>query len=221
MDVYVLICEQLSANRFERLRTQDASRGSLGGWLAVVARHAVVDWIRSRKGRRRLFQAVKDLEPQDQQIFEMYYWENHTPSEIAELLAPPDKRADLAAVFESLERIQVALSARSRAELLALAARSQAPVPLEESLAADRLADPRSDLEGAARVAQMNAGLEGALGRLPAEDAAIVRLKYVEGLSLRDIERALGISTLSAKRVDEILGRLRASLEELGVGALP
>src|SRR6266567_4642593 len=58
MEVYVLVCGQLSARGFERLKSQDAARGSIGGWLAVLTRHAIVDWVRSRKGRRRLFQAV-------------------------------------------------------------------------------------------------------------------------------------------------------------------
>src|SRR5208282_5318471 len=119
MDVYVQICEQLSARGFERLKKQDASRGTLGGWLAVIARHAIVDWIRSRKGRRRLFQAVKDLSALEQRIFEMYYWDGWTPSEIAERLASEQcQRADLAAVLDALERIQAALTGRHRAELL-------------------------------------------------------------------------------------------------------
>src|ERR1700747_2011071 len=83
MEVYVLICERLSERRFERLKTQDAARGSIGGWLAVLARHAAVDWIRSRKGRRRLFQAVRNLSPLDQRVFEHYYWDERTPGEIA------------------------------------------------------------------------------------------------------------------------------------------
>ena len=95
MDVYVYLCEQLSSRNFERLRQQDPSRGSIGGWLAVLTRHAVVDWIRSRKGRRRLFGIVKKLSPLDQRIFELYYWEDRTPTEIAETLAAEHNRCDL------------------------------------------------------------------------------------------------------------------------------
>ena len=87
MDVYVLICEQLSAEGCERLKSHDGARGSIGGWLAVVARNAVVDWIRSRKGRRRLFHAVKGLSRMDQRVFELYYWDERTLTEMSEILS--------------------------------------------------------------------------------------------------------------------------------------
>jgi len=220
MEVYVLVCEQLSADGCARLRSQDVTRGSLGGWLTVVARHAVVDWVRSRKGRRRLFQAVQDLSPLDQRVFELYYWDERTPSEIAELrAADTGGRADLPAVFDALERVQGALTARHRAELLALAVRSKAPAPLEESDAAQRAIDPSRSPEAVIHAAQLRSRLEAALAQLAPEDAAIVRLKYIEGLTTGAIERALGIGGLGPRQLQEILARLRAALEELGVDA--
>jgi DNA-directed RNA polymerase specialized sigma24 family protein len=220
MEIYVLMCEQVSARNFERLRSQDAARGSIGGWLAVVARHTIVDWVRSRKGRRRLFQAVEDLPRADQRVFELYCWEERTPSEIAEVVAQETgERPDLAAVLDALERIQAVLSDRHRAELIAMAVRAKAPIPIDDTDVADRVPDRRSDPEQEFRSADLNAKLESALARLPAEEAAIVRLKYIEGLATRDVELAVGVSGLTARRLQEILARLRSSLEELGVGS--
>ena len=199
MEVYVLICERLSERRFERLRGQDAARGSIGGWLAVIARHAAVDWLRSRKGRRRIFQSVRSLEPFDQRAFELYYWDERSPAEIAGLL-----RRDLPDVFEALDRIQSALSARHRAELLSMAMRSKAPVALDETDAAETIADPRANPEAGAR-------LESVLRRLSKEDAAIVRLKYIEGLTDAEIERAIGLN-VTAARTTSILSQLRLLL---------
>jgi DNA-directed RNA polymerase specialized sigma24 family protein len=62
MEVYTLVCERLTADSCARLRRRDSSKGGLGAWLAVVVRHAVVDWVRQRAGRRRLFGAVRRLE---------------------------------------------------------------------------------------------------------------------------------------------------------------
>jgi len=218
MEIYVLTCEQLSARGFERLKGQDAARGSIGGWLAVVTRHAVVDWVRSRKGRRRLFQAVRNLPRSDQRVFELYYWEDRAPGEIAEVLRQETGApVSLAEVFTALERVQSTLSDRHRAELLALSVRAKAPVALEDSDAPYRLPDPHGDPELDLRVLQVNARLETALSRLPPDDAAIVRLKFVEGLTNRSIEHAIGISALTAARVQDILARLRALLLELGV----
>ncbi len=218
MDVYVHLCDQLTAREFAKLKSQDASRGSIGGWLAVVARHAVVDWIRSRKGRRRLFAAVKELSSFDQRVFEMYYWDNYTPGEIVELLR--QGRAGLTAVFDALERIHNTLSGRHRAELLALAARSRTPVAIHDSPEAERIPDSRGDPEAALRIQQTEEILESALGRLAPIDAAIIRLKYLEGLTPSDIQHALGLTGLSSRRMDDILARLRAALSDLASGQL-
>jgi DNA-directed RNA polymerase specialized sigma24 family protein len=217
MDVYVSICEHLSANRCERLKSHDA-RAPIGGWLAAVARNAVCDWIRSQKGRRRLFHAVQDLQRFDQRVFELFYWDERSLIEISELVAQETcAAADLAGVAEAMERVQQALNTRHRAELLALAVRSKPPLAIDETDAADRVPDARIDPETSVRAAQLNALLEAALARIPAEDAAIVRLKYVEGLAHSDIERGLGL-TLSPRRLQDVLSRLRTTLAALGVG---
>ena len=218
MEIYVLMCEQLSAGGYQRLKSQDAARGSLGGWLAVLIRHAIVDWVRSRKGRRRLFGVVEDLEPFDRFVFESFYWNGWSLSEIVELLPQQTgERTDLTSVMEAIQRVQSVLSDRHRAELLALAARSRAAVPIDETDAADRVVDPQGDPDVALRIRRLNAGLETALAALPAEDASIVRLKYVEGLSNADVARALGIEGLTPPRVREILARLREALVSAGV----
>jgi DNA-directed RNA polymerase specialized sigma24 family protein len=213
MEVYVLLCEQLSARGFERLRTQSAARGSLGGWLTVVVRHTIVDWVRSRKGRRRLFQSVQALPALERRVFELYYWDERSPSEIAETIAAETGgEPDLARVFGALEAIHAVLTERHRADLCAMAARSKAPAPIDDLDVADRTPDAAPDAEASLRVRELNDALEHALARLPAEDAAIVRLKYVEGLSTPDVERALGIRGLTRVRVDGILASLRQAL---------
>jgi DNA-directed RNA polymerase specialized sigma24 family protein len=212
MEVYVLLCEQLSARGFERLRTQDAARGSFGGWLAVVIRHTIVDWVRSQRGRRRLFHAVQDLPPFERRVFELYYWDERTPSEIAGALAAErGAEPDLSRVFGALEALHGVLNDRHRAELLAMAARSKTPAPLEDAIV-EGLPDGAPGPEVALRERELRGALEAALARLPAEDAAIVRLKYEEGLSAGEIEHALGIRGITRARVDGILAALRAAL---------
>lgn len=218
MEVYVLLCEQLSARGFERLKRQDAARGSLGGWLAVVVRHTIVDWVRSRRGRRRLFHAVRELSEFDRLVFEQFYWDERSPAEIAEALAAgTGSRADMGAVFDALGRIHAALTERHRAELLALAVRARPAIPLGDTDLAERLEDPAGDPEVVSRVARMNAAFDAALTRLPSEDAAIVRLKFIEGLSNADVERALGIRGVTMRRLQLILESLRQALQSVGV----
>ena len=220
MDVYVNVCEQLSARNCERLKSQDAGRGSIGGWLAVVTRNAVIDWIRSRKGRRRLAESVKSLPEYDQRVFELHYWEGYSPSEITELLPQPEGvRPAFIAVLESLERIQARLTERHRAELMTAHMRSQPALPIDETGAEDRIVDERAAPDVAIRIRHLNKSVQLALKRVPAEDAAIVCMHYFGGLSIADVAHALGLPSITQGRMKGILEKLRVALTECGVTA--
>jgi len=220
MDVYLMVCARLSEDGCARLKAQDAARGSLGGYLAVACRHAVVDWVRSRLGRRRFFKSVAALPEADQRVFELFYWERRTPSEMAEILrVERSAPVDLTDVLEALARVDAALTDRQRTELLAMCGRTTAPGSIEGGAAHDLAADALSDPARRAHVADMNARLEAALRQLPSEEAAIVRLKFVEGLSDGDIARALALDTPPSARIQGILARLQATLAAAGVRA--
>jgi DNA-directed RNA polymerase specialized sigma24 family protein len=219
MEVYVRTCEHLSADECARLRRHDPAKGPLAAWLTVVVRRVVVDWVRSRKGRRRAFQSILSLGPGDRQIFELYYWRGHSPAEIAELVSSGGaSRATLADVLEALERIENALSERQRAELLSMAARVRDPESLEDEQG--RSLDPpdeRQDPEFEVRVKQTGEALQAALRELPPEDALLVSLRYLDGLSQAQVERALPRKPAGPDRMRGVLARLRALLTQRGV----
>jgi RNA polymerase sigma factor (sigma-70 family) len=219
-DVYVRVCERLAANECARLRRHDPRQGALGAWLTVIVRHAVVDWVRSRAGRRRLFGAIKRLGPIDQRVFELHYWEQHRATELVELLrAEGHSAVSLPAVLQSLLRIHEAMSDRHRAELLALAARTRPAVSLDDDLAREPAdAAPMADPEQRLRASELNAQFASALAALPAEDAAIVRLTFVQGWSRARVQRALHIDRLGPERITSILETLRRLLAERGLG---
>jgi DNA-directed RNA polymerase specialized sigma24 family protein len=214
MEVYVLTCERLAERRCERLRNHDPTRGGFAAWLPAVVRNVAVDWIRSRAGRRRLFESIRGLSTGDQLIFQLHYWEDMSPTEIAAKLSTTRRDATLSDVFEALERIERALTARQRAELAAWTTRSRAPVPLESGDGSEPIpvaaSDP--DPEEQLATASLNQRLADALRRLPRDDAAIVRLKFVQGLSNRDIEGALRTRGVTSTRIADILARLRLVL---------
>jgi DNA-directed RNA polymerase specialized sigma24 family protein len=192
----------------------------MAAWLTVVVRHAVVDWVRSRAGRRRLFRVIRDLDPLARRVFELYYWDGHRAPEIAEMLSvQPGPRADLAAVLDALERIQSVLTDRHRGELMSLVARSGSAVNvdvLDDTPAAslDRGSDPEARLQWL----ELEAALAAALAELPAEDAAIARLLFVQGWGREDVRRALHLDGLSRHRVSGIVERLRSALVARGIG---
>jgi len=97
--------------------------------------------------------------------------------------------------------------------------RSRSPEALDEADLADRIVDPGLDPETGARIAELNERFESALRRLSTDEAAILRLKFVEGLTNAQIEKALGISRITTSDVSAALGRLRSLLEIEGVDA--
>ena len=222
MEIYVLACERLSEHDYAPLRRRDPAKGSLAGWLAVVVRRVAVDWVRSRSGRRRLFGVVRRLGRFEQRVFELYYWDGRLPTEIGHLLAAETGRpASIADVLDALAQIDAVLSERHRSELLSLAARRRRPVSLEtddEEMAIDPPADA-PDPESALQIRELERRLADALAALPTEDAAIVSLKYVEGLTRPQIQRLLRLPDLSEHRIRAIVGKLRALLSGAGVGA--
>ena len=214
MDVYVRTCERLAERGCERLRRHDPSRGEYAGWLAAVVRHVIVDWVRSRAGRRRLFGVIKALDPAAQRVFELYYWEDRTPTEIAGIMRSADPAIDLTAVFDALERVDRVLTDRHRSELLSMAARARSAGSLDaDPERAAEIPDPsQATPESVMTAREVDARFASALASLPAEDAAIVRLRFVQGLTLRQVEEALHIDRLAPSRVRDILDRMRALL---------
>jgi len=213
MDIYTRVCDRLSADGCARIRRRRP--GSIEGWLAVVVRHAAVDWVRSRTGRRRLFGVIQQLAAFDQRVFELFYWQDLSVPEIAARLESEQQDiVSLAKVFDAMTRINRVLTERHRSELLSWVARSHAMEGLEDSNGVLRTDAPTEapnpeDIAAAAESAQR---LEEALRSLPAEDAAIVRLHFTEGLSLTQVRHLLRLDELSDGRVTAILGRLREVL---------
>jgi DNA-directed RNA polymerase specialized sigma24 family protein len=222
MEVYVRACEHLSADDCARLRRHDPAKGTLRAWLVQVVRNVLVDWIRSSRGRRRLFGSIRDLDPLAREVFELYYWRRHSVSEIAELARDDDGRpAGLGAVFDAMDRIEQSLSDRQRAELVSMLARAQSPAPLEdeEGGLAVEPPDPAPRPDAILVASQTRALLDGALAQLPPEDALILSLRYEAGLSTAEVQRALHLERLGPERLRAILGRVRDLLAAQGLRA--
>jgi RNA polymerase sigma factor (sigma-70 family) len=219
-DVYVRVCERLAEDRCRRLRRFDPGRGPLVAWLTVVVRRVVVDWVRERAGRRRLFGSVRELDALTRRVFELYYWEQARVSEIVVRLRSemPDEAVDSGRVLDALSRVDRALSDRQRRELVSQLARARMPSALDAADADEPVA-AGADPESEAAVRELDERFAAALAQLPAEDAAILRLTYVQGWSLAVVRRALHLDELAGDRIERILAELRERLARVGIGA--
>lgn len=223
MEIYVLACERLAADDCARLRRHDPGRGALGAWLSVLVRNVVVDWVRSRAGRRRLFKSIKGLPPLEQRVFELFYWEHLSPAEMVEMLADAGAPS-LVEVLGALDRVQAALTQRQRADLLAMSARGAKPVsldaPADETDGPLDFVDPSANPEEQAQVGEITDIIDRALAALPPVEAAILRLKYMEGLTLQQIRKAVHLDQLTEANVGEMLQRFQVMLAGLGAGSM-
>jgi len=215
MDLYVFTCQRLSANGCARLKRYDPRHGAMGAWLAVVVRNATVDWVRTRAGRPRLFAAIKTLPPFDQRVFELYYWKELPLAVIAGTLAQETKAAvGVAEVLDALGRIETLLTPRHRRELLSLVTRSHRPASLtapDDEEEDGRISVPSLEAgpEDQLAARELTEAFDRALQSLQPEEGAIVRLKYVQGLSTRDVQAALHLERLTEERLRQILDKLR------------
>ena len=216
MDLYVHICERLAADDCARLRKHDPGKGALAAWLGPVVRNLLVDWVRSQKGRKRLFATIRALPDIDQRVFEHYYWRRQTPAEMADFITDASGRGiGLSAVFASLERVERALTDRQRVDLMAMTARSAAALSLEDEEGEPivPVATDEPGPEAALAGAQQREWLAAAMRQLPAEDRVILSMRFFDGLTLPEIKRALHLPALSIERVTAIIDALRRILE--------
>jgi RNA polymerase sigma factor (sigma-70 family) len=221
MELYTGACERLSADDCARLRRHDPAKGPLAAWLSAVMRNVVVDWVRSRRGRRRLFRVIRLLPELEQQVFDLFFWRDRTPTQVCEILTTRlGRTVSLARVMDALDAIERTLTERHRRELLALAARSRPPSSLDAQPepGVREPAGRHGDPERTPNILEIGRAFDRALASLPPEDAAIVRLKYVQGLSHRDIQHALHLERLTDDRVKNIVARLRNLMSQTTPG---
>lgn len=221
MEIYVHVCGRLKADDCRRIR-QYRGRG-VGGqckfstWLAAVTFNMSREWIRSARGRRRMFRAVQDLDRTDRLIFRYYFWEGYSITEITESLGSKHHvRLSPSEVMERLAAIESRLSSDHRWRLVTGLLRSVPPISLDRprQLVRDEakieVEDPRADPERDARRARARVVLKRLIDQLTRQEKRALRLKFGRGMPAHAIAEALGIRNY--KRVYEIQARALASL---------
>lgn len=223
MDIYVHVCERLAADDCRRLR-QFRGYGRNGEckfttWLAAVVYNLAREWIRTSRGRRRLFRSVRELGRTDRLVFRYYFWEGYSRDQIAMVLRSRGRRScDVADVGQRLASIERKLSRDHRWRLVTALLRSAGPMSIDQPHAVvgdgPPLEIPDVAEGGVARLhrAEARTVLRRLLDELPAQERAAVKLRFERGLTAKEVAAVLGIRNY--KRVYEIQGRALAKLEE-------
>jgi RNA polymerase sigma factor (sigma-70 family) len=230
MEIYTYVCERLAEDSCRRIRqfrgVGRTGRCKFTTWLAAVTFNLAREWIRTSKGRRRMFRAVQRLPRLERLVFRYYFWEGYSPVEIARTLSisrgMPVGAADVA---NSLSAIYRVLSRDHRWRVITRLLRESPDVSIDAKL--DAVGEGTGTLMASHRehpeqVIDRDRGrrlLAELLGKLPRDQRISIELKFQRGMSARAIASALGIDNY--KRVYELQARglrqLADRLEQEGI----
>ena len=223
MEIYVHVCERLAADDCRRIR-QYRGAGRLGAckfstWLAAVVFNLSREWIRSARGRRRLFGSIQGLSRTNRLIFRYYFWDGYSRGQIATLLRMKNHtKCTVGEVTERLAEIEKHLTKDHKWRLVTGLLRSSGPISIDKPRAVVGeesgldLPDRREDSGRWLEREDANERLRGLVAQLPDEERLAIVLRFERGLSAREIAAALGIR--NHKRVYEIQGRAMGKLLE-------
>ncbi len=226
-DCFLFVCEHLRRGDMRRIRRFRAEgTASFATWLRAVVRRLCLDWRRHRDGRFRLPRAVARLPDLEQSVFRCLHLRRLTENETLHTLKPLWPALTREQLSEAASRVGVALSGRKtwlflvhRPRLQSLSSHPSGEDPAGKEAA---LVDPKADPEREAAAHESLAALREALGRLPARDRLLVRLRYEQELSLEEVARLTGLSGASQaeREIRRALETLRQGVEARGFAGL-
>lgn len=230
MEIYVLTCEKLSGKNCSRLK-QFKGEGEFGKcqfttWLIATVINFARQWLRQKKGRKRLFEAVKQLSEFDQHIFDLYYWQNYQQSEIVEILSNrSDNRITEVDVYRSLNRIRDCLTRKNRWKIITGLFRRSSPLSIDsaidehgESYELQKALENESNPELQYVNKEFSNLIRKAIQALPEEERNILKLRFEKNLSAREIAFILKIDKYKNVyiKLEAILEKVKADLKENG-----
>jgi RNA polymerase sigma factor (sigma-70 family) len=200
MERFVYVFEKLCEQDFRRFKTikYAGNEGDLTPWLRQVVKNLCVNWAWSADGRKRLFGFVAEMPPREQRVFQLYFWQGQTPTEIYEnLRLEHDKTVELADVFDALEAIFARLSEKKRWNLMSNLNRMRKTLSFDgEGEDGNFFIEPIDEnslnAEEHLQKKEVFAELKSAFETLSAREKLVVQFRYEETMSLGEIAKMLG-----------------------------
>lgn len=216
-DCYLFVCEKLVDDNFRRLRAWRRHENlNFTGWLRAVVANLCVDWYRSVLGRQRPFSSIADLTGPERLIYTHRFELGASRRECHEAVV---------IAYPQLTELDVALIIRRLNRLLtpkqhwALANRRRRAVSLDDAgiqREAEATGDARETPEEFALANQQLTRLQAALRQLSTQQQLLLKLRYQQGLSLKEVARLTGHDDLQQARyqIQLALKRLQALLSD-------
>jgi RNA polymerase sigma factor (sigma-70 family) len=219
-DCFVFVCEHLSAKDFRRLRRfRPEGQALFATWLRAVVRNLCVDWQRKEFGRERVFHSISKLPQLDQDVFSFMFLRSRSSEESFAALANKHPGLTTTQLEESAQRVRNSLSARqfwlleSRAPKFESLDNEEFPGSGQVSRSIPDRAPGPEQLFSSERLGK---ALNRALEQLPVRDRLMIKLRFSQGLGLREVAAALGLKDAQTadRQLRKILERLRKQLSE-------
>ena len=217
-DCFLFACEQLSRNQFRRLlKFRPDGSAAFSTWLTVVVRNLCLDWWRKEFGRPWLFRSIARLSQLDSEVYRCRYEEGLSLNDTFFSLRPnfPGLTMEQLAVAEehvqeSLNSRQLWLMSTRKSQLQ----RQQSSIEVIDS-PLNEPADPRPNQESALVEEERAERLHRVLGALPKEERLLIRLRFEQGLSLKEIAGLTGLGDAQRvhRRIAGILEKLRLEID--------
>ena len=210
-DCYLFICEKLSDNGFRRLLCyQPESSAGFRSWLRVVTANLCIDWRRREHGRARPFKSISKLPRLDQLVFKYRFEQGMSlqaclitlRGQIPDLTEPQLVDA-VGRLNETLTTRQHWLISARKTETISMDHAGTVGTDLEP-------VDPGPGPETLAEKTEGQARLGRALARLTPRQRLLIKLRYQQDLTLKEVARLTRLGDpFRARR------HIQAALDEL------
>lgn len=211
-DCFLYICEKLAEHRFRRLRAFDPDTATpFEAWLSTVTNNLARDWRRRRFGRIRSPRAIAALHAFDREMYRLHFEQELDLTTCRALLAERFPESSPEAVGAALDRIHNALTPRQRWRLSFLNHPGEKRFRSLEGGCLHIAAADHAPEQSAVNAQDMDR-LHRALDGLEAEERLLLRLRYEEQLSLREVAGIAGLRDLhqARRKIEQALVKIRA-----------
>jgi RNA polymerase sigma factor (sigma-70 family) len=221
-ECFLFVCEQLCDRGFRRLLGFDIhGKASFNTWLGTVVFNLCVDWHRKTFGRATLLPSIEALPAFDRAVYRYRYQQRLPVNTCYEVLREefPDLSRDQLA--RALGRIHEVLTPRQRWRLSIRSREIRGPRPSSGLATAESLASDAADPSEQALRSQQLEQLDRALSRLPTDQAFLLRLRYQQGVTLREVARLAGLGDpyRARRHIEAALKALSMHLEQENIPA--
>jgi len=211
-DCYLFVTGKLSANSFHRLVSyQPEGSASFRSWFNVIVANLCIDWRRQQHGRPRLFKSILKLSRFDQSVFKYRFQQRMGLDACFETLRGHFPYCNRLQLDGAVARISLSLTP---AQMKALYARQSKTVSLDEHQDAgnaNEIPHPGHSPETTTIISQDQEKLQQALARLSPHHRLLIKLRYQQDLSLKEVARLTRLGDpFRARR------HIQAALEQLG-----